>query len=104
MFVFDQHCVGIVVAQWPILEPARLRAQPFDLMFVDDADLSPIVFVPLSILFPHLGYGPAIDLMVSILAMLSSPVRPASAPIHSPISNCRPLRSLSLHLVFLPRP
>src|SRR5689334_22971574 len=30
-------------------------------MFVDDADLSPIVFVPLSILFPHLGYGPAIE-------------------------------------------
>ena len=30
-------------------------------MFVDDADLSPIVVVPRSILFPHLGYGPAIE-------------------------------------------
>jgi hypothetical protein len=30
-------------------------------MFVDDADLRPIVLVPLSILFPHLGFGPAIE-------------------------------------------
>jgi hypothetical protein len=46
-----------------MLAPARLRAglQPFDLVFVDDADLSPIVFVPLSILLPHLGYGAAIE-------------------------------------------
>jgi hypothetical protein len=44
-----------------MLGPARLQAQPFNLMFVDDADLSPIVLVPLSVLFPHLGYGPAIE-------------------------------------------
>ena len=40
---------------------ARLQAQPFDLVFVDNADLSPIVLVPLSVLFPHLGYGPAVE-------------------------------------------
>ena len=34
-----------------------MQAQPFDLIFVDDADLSPIVVVPLPILFPSLGYG-----------------------------------------------
>ena len=28
---------------------------------VSDADLSPIVLVPLSVLFPHLGCGPAIE-------------------------------------------
>jgi hypothetical protein len=36
-----------------MLGPARFQAQPFDLMFVDDADLSPIALVPLSVLFPH---------------------------------------------------
>jgi hypothetical protein len=41
--------------------PAGFQAQPFDLMFVDDADLSPIVLVPPSVLFPHLGCGPAIE-------------------------------------------
>ena len=41
--------------------PTRFQAQPFDLMFVDDADLSSIVLVPLSVLFSHLGYGPAIE-------------------------------------------
>jgi hypothetical protein len=44
-----------------MLGPARLQAQPFDLVFVDNADLSPIVLVPLSVLFPHLGYGPAVE-------------------------------------------
>jgi hypothetical protein len=44
-----------------MLGPARFQAQPFDLMFVDNADLSPIVIVPLSVLFPHLGYGPAVE-------------------------------------------
>jgi hypothetical protein len=44
-----------------MLGVACLQAQPFDPMFVEDADLSPIVLVPLSILFPHLGYGPAIE-------------------------------------------
>ena len=44
-----------------MLGPARLQAQSFDLMFVDDADLSSIVLVPLSVLSPHLRYGPAIE-------------------------------------------
>ena len=46
-----------------MLAPACLRVglQPFDVMFVDDADLSPIVLVPLSILLPNLGYGAAIE-------------------------------------------
>ena len=44
-----------------MLGPARFQAQPFDLMFVDDADLGPIALVPLSVLFPHLGGGPAIE-------------------------------------------
>jgi hypothetical protein len=44
-----------------MLGPARLQAQPFDLVFVDNADLSPVVLVPLSVLFPHLGYGPAVE-------------------------------------------
>ena len=36
--------------------PICLQAglQPFDIVFVDDADLSPIVLGPLSKLFPHL--------------------------------------------------
>ena len=44
-----------------MLGPARLQAQPFDPVFVDNADLSPIVLVPLSVLFPHLGNGPAVE-------------------------------------------
>ena len=57
-----------------MLGPARFQAQPFDLMFVDDADLSPIVLVPLSVLFFTSDVVRPLNLMLSILAMSSSPV------------------------------
>jgi hypothetical protein len=46
-----------------MLAPTCLQAgfQPFDIVFVDHADLRPIVLVPLSKLFSHLGYGAAIE-------------------------------------------
>jgi len=51
------------MGEWLILAPACLEAglQPFDRMLVDDADLSPIVLVPLPVLLPHLGCSAAIE-------------------------------------------
>jgi hypothetical protein len=62
-FVFDQHRIDVLVAVRLMLAPTCLQAglQPFDIVFVDDADLSPIVLVPLSKLFSHLGCGAAIE-------------------------------------------
>jgi hypothetical protein len=39
----------------------RVELQPFDIVFVDDADLGAIVLVPLSKLLPHLRNGWAIE-------------------------------------------
>ena len=52
-----------------MLGPARLQAQPFDLVFVDNADLSPIVLVPLSYCFLTSDPVRPLNLMVSILAI-----------------------------------
>jgi hypothetical protein len=63
--------------------PTRFQAQPFDLMFVDEADLSSIVLVPLSVLFSHLGCGPAIESDGLNLGHVVALVRPAIAPVPS---------------------
>jgi hypothetical protein len=55
--------------------------RPFDIVFVDDADLGPIVLVPLSKFFPHLGMVRPSNLTVSILGMLLPSV--PRSPLHS---------------------
>ena len=72
-----------------MLAPACLRAglHPLDIVFVDDADLSPIVLVPLSKPLSHLGNGAAIEFDGLDLSHTVSPSRPPGRTL-----NGRPLR------------
>jgi hypothetical protein len=80
-FVFDQHRIDVLMAVRLMLVPTCLQAglQPFDIAFVDDANRSPIVLVPLSKLFSHLGCGAAIEsdgLDLGHVVLPSPPDRP----------------------------